>query len=173
MSAEQLHKAMLELCCHCHCLIKDLPTASLPEYVDTHSHQTDYLAPLRTWHHLGWTFAFLTHHCLILQVFVVFLFHRLQQAFLSLSFADGQLWTKPEKNRKSYRMLRPETNDTPSHLVQNHFLHLTVNTDISFGNLSAIELTAFSSFISWIFCCRSWIVPACSCRVSCTTAARF
>ena len=33
---------------YCHCFIKDLATASLPEYVATHSHQTDYLAPLRT-----------------------------------------------------------------------------------------------------------------------------
>ncbi len=28
-----------------HSLIKDLATASLPEYVATHSHQTDYLRP--------------------------------------------------------------------------------------------------------------------------------
>ncbi len=34
--------------CHCCCLIKDLATTSLPEYIATHSHQTDYLAPLRT-----------------------------------------------------------------------------------------------------------------------------
>ncbi len=33
-----------ELCCCCW-PIKDLATASLPEYVATHSHQTDYLRP--------------------------------------------------------------------------------------------------------------------------------
>ena len=40
-----------ELYYYCYYLIKDLATASLPEYVATHSHQTDYLAPLRTPHH--------------------------------------------------------------------------------------------------------------------------
>ncbi len=40
-----------ELRCHCHCLIKDLATASLLEYVATHSHQTGYLVPLRTQHY--------------------------------------------------------------------------------------------------------------------------
>ena len=37
-----------ELHCHFCYLIKDLATASLPEYVATRSHQTDYHAPLRT-----------------------------------------------------------------------------------------------------------------------------
>ena len=46
MSAEQLLKATLLLLL----AIKDLAAASLPEYVATHSHQTDYLAPLRTRH---------------------------------------------------------------------------------------------------------------------------
>ena len=40
----------MELRCCCCRLIKDLATASLPEYVATHSHQTDYLAPFRTRH---------------------------------------------------------------------------------------------------------------------------
>ncbi len=43
------HVSFAEL--RCHCLIKDLVTASLPEYVATHSHQTDYLVPLRTRHY--------------------------------------------------------------------------------------------------------------------------
>ena len=45
MSAEQLLRATLPLLA-----IKDLATASLPEYVATYSHQTNYLAPLRTRH---------------------------------------------------------------------------------------------------------------------------
>ncbi len=34
-----------ELCCCCHCLIKTLPAAGLPEYVATHSQPTGYLHP--------------------------------------------------------------------------------------------------------------------------------
>ncbi len=45
-SAEQLHRAMLPL----PLAIKDLATASLLEYVATHSPKTDYLVPLRTRH---------------------------------------------------------------------------------------------------------------------------
>ena len=45
ISAEQLCRAILLLP-----LPKTLATASLPEYVATHYHQTDYLAPFRTRH---------------------------------------------------------------------------------------------------------------------------
>ena len=45
-SAEQLHRAS----CYCHWPIKTLATASLPEYVATHSLRLDYLAPFRTPH---------------------------------------------------------------------------------------------------------------------------
>ncbi len=41
MAAEQSYTAAAAI-------IKDFATASLPEHVATHSHQTDYLAPLRT-----------------------------------------------------------------------------------------------------------------------------
>ncbi len=43
-SAEQLHRAMLLLPLP----YKSLADTNLLEYVDTHSHQTGYLAPLRT-----------------------------------------------------------------------------------------------------------------------------
>ncbi len=42
--------SLAELCCSSSCLIKDLATTSLPEYVAIHSHPTDYLTPLRTRH---------------------------------------------------------------------------------------------------------------------------
>ncbi len=42
--------SFIELGCCCHCLIKTLATANLPEYVATHSFKTDYLAPFRTRH---------------------------------------------------------------------------------------------------------------------------
>ena len=39
---------MAELCCLYHWPIKTLATASLPEYIATHSPKTDYLAPFTT-----------------------------------------------------------------------------------------------------------------------------
>ncbi len=57
MSAEQLCRAILPLIKP----YKTLTTASLPEYVAIHSHQTDYLAPLRTRQYTALLLATMSH----------------------------------------------------------------------------------------------------------------